>query len=203
MDPSLAQGISLAPRLLARGSFLGKARIWATCEGLLMLNPFPHSQSLERGAIPANALRCHPALAPFDSLDSGQGSCFSQQPQEARELGTGPAQAPSLARVCSSTLPGPRRGQIMVWKESSWAAHYQSPLPASDTLFTEAPGPDSPERRQQTQGTALPSPHPLALALLDFANSWAHTGLYCRVGQREWTLLEGHPPSHPSMPSTC
>lgn len=46
----------------------------------------------------------------------------------------------------------------MVWRESSWAAHYQSPLPASDTLFTEAPGPDSPGRRQQTQGTALPSP---------------------------------------------
>lgn len=90
----------------------------------------------------------------------------------------------------------------MVWKESSWAAHYQSPLPASDTLFTEAPGPDSPGRRQQTQGIALPSPHPLALALLDFANSWAHTGLDCRVGQLEWTLLRGHPPSHPSMPST-
>lgn len=48
----------------------------------------------------------------------------------------------------------------MVWRESSWAAHYQSPLPASDTLFTEAPGPDSPGRRQQTQGTALPSPLP-------------------------------------------
>lgn len=28
----------------------------------------------------------------------------------------------------------------MVWKESSWAAHYQSPLPASDTLFTETRG---------------------------------------------------------------
>lgn len=27
----------------------------------------------------------------------------------------------------------------MVWRESSWAAHYQSPLPASDTLFTEVP----------------------------------------------------------------
>lgn len=54
----------------------------------------------------------------------------------------------------------------MVWRESSWAAHYQSPLPASDTLFTEAPGVDSPGRRQQTQGNALPSPHPPALALL-------------------------------------
>lgn len=51
----------------------------------------------------------------------------------------------------------------MVWRESSWAAHYQSPLPASDTLFTEAPGPDSPGRRQQTQGTALPSPPPTRL----------------------------------------
>lgn len=72
----------------------------------------------------------------------------------------------------------------MVWRESSWAAHYQSPLPASDTLFTEAPGPDSPGRRQQTQGTALPSPpHPLALALLGLANSWVHTGLHCLLGQ--------------------
>lgn len=49
-------------------------------------------------------------------------------------------------------------GQIMVWRESSWAAHYQSPLPASDTLFTEALGADSLGRRPQTQGTALPSP---------------------------------------------
>lgn len=66
----------------------------------------------------------------------------------------------------------------MVWRESSWAAHYQSPLPASDTLFTEAPGPDSPGRRQQTQGTALPSPPtrllspfwalPTAGSILDF-----------------------------------
>lgn len=49
-------------------------------------------------------------------------------------------------------------GQIMVWRESSWAAHYQSPLPASDTLFTEALGANSLGRRPQTQGTALPSP---------------------------------------------
>lgn len=71
----------------------------------------------------------------------------------------------------------------MVWRESSWAAHYQSPLPASDTLFTEALGPDSPGRRQQTQGTALPSPHPLALALLGLATSWVHTGLHCPLGR--------------------
>lgn len=31
---------------------LGKAQIWAMCEGLLMLNPFPHSRSLERDATP-------------------------------------------------------------------------------------------------------------------------------------------------------
>lgn len=52
----------------------------------------------------------------------------------------------------------------MVWRESSWAAHYQSPLPASDTLFTEALGADSPGRRQQTLGTALPSPQPACLS---------------------------------------
>lgn len=61
----------------------------------------------------------------------------------------------------------------MVWREASWAAHYQSPLPASDTLFTEAPGADSPGRRRQTQGTTLPSPTLPALALLGLANSWA------------------------------
>lgn len=90
----------------------------------------------------------------------------------------------------------------MVWRESSWAAHYQSPLPASDTLFTEALGPDSPGRRQQTQGTALPSPHPLALALFGFANSWALNGLQCLLDQLEWTQLGGYPPSHLFMPST-
>lgn len=90
----------------------------------------------------------------------------------------------------------------MVWRESSWAAHYQSPLPASDTLFTEALGPDSPGRRQQTQGTVLPSPHPLALALLGLVNSWTLSGLHCLLDQFEWTLLGGYPPSHPFMPST-
>lgn len=108
--------------------------------------------------------------------------------------------APSLARMYSSSLPGPGKGQIMVWRGSSWAAHYQSPLPASDTLFTEAPGADSPGRRQQTQGTAVPSPHPPPLALLGLANSWGHTGLHCLLGQLEWTSLAGHPPSHFSMP---
>lgn len=87
----------------------------------------------------------------------------------------------------------------MVWRESSWAAHYQSPLPASDTLFTEALGPDSPGRRQQTQGTALPSPYQLALVLLGLANSWALTGFtVC------WTSLSTSPitplyPQHPKV----
>lgn len=75
----------------------------------------------------------------------------------------------------------------MVWREPSWAAHCQNPLPASDTLFTEAPGADSPERRQQTPGTALPSPSQPASALLGLANSWVHTGLHCLLGQLKWT----------------
>lgn len=104
---------------------------------------------------------------------------------------------PPVWHVCAHP---PSLGQIMVWRESSWAAHYQSPLPASDTLFTEAPGADSPGRRQPTQGTALPSPHTPALSLLGLANSWAQTGLHCPLGQFRWTPLGGYPPSYPSMP---
>ena len=88
----------------------------------------------------------------------------------------------------------------MVWRESSWAAHYQSPLPASDTLFTEAPGADTPGRRQQTQGTTLPSPTLPDLALLGLANSWAHSGRHGPLGLL--TPLGGYPPSHPSLPPT-
>lgn len=97
---------------------------------------------------------------------------------------------PPVWHVCAHP---PSLGQIMVWRESSWAAHYQSPLPASDTLFTEALGADSPGRRQPTQGTSLPTPHTPALSLLGLANSWAHIGLHCPLG---------HPPSYPSLPST-
>lgn len=81
----------------------------------------------------------------------------------------------------------------MVWRRSSWAAHYQSPLPASDTLFTEAPGADSPGRRQLTQGTALPSPHQPVPALLGFAAHWANSNQVAR----------GRQPSHPlAAPNT-
>lgn len=106
---------------------------------------------------------------------------------------------PPVWHVCAHP---PSLGQIMVWRESSWAAHYQSPLPASDTLFTEALGADSPGRRQPTQGTALPSPHTPALSLLGLANSWAQTGLHCPLGQFRWTPLGGYPPSYPSVPPT-
>ena len=103
---------------------------------------------------------------------------------------------PPAWHVCAHP---PSLGQIMVWRESSWAAHYQSPLPASDTLFTEALGAESPGRRQPAQGTALPSPHPPALSLLGLANSWAHAGLRYPLSQFKWTALGGHPPSYPSM----
>lgn len=88
----------------------------------------------------------------------------------------------------------------MVWRESSWAAHYQSPLPASDTLFTVALGPDSPGRRQQTQGTALPSPYPLALVLLGLANSWALTGFTVCWTSLNGPYLEGTGPTTPLYP---
>lgn len=88
----------------------------------------------------------------------------------------------------------------MVWRESSWAAHYQSPLPASDTLFTEALGPDSPGRRQQTPGTALPSPYPLALVLLGLANSWALTGFTVCWTSLNGPYLEGTSPVTPLYP---
>lgn len=38
-------------------------------KGLLVLNSLPHFQSLESGAIPANALEHWPPMVPFDSLD--------------------------------------------------------------------------------------------------------------------------------------
>lgn len=103
---------------------------------------------------------CHTSYCPgpptqADSLDPQVPVCSCRRPGE---VGTVSARAPSLARVCSSSLDRGVEGQIMVWRESSWAAHYQSPLPASDTLFTEALGADSLGRRPQTQETALPSP---------------------------------------------
>lgn len=77
--------------------------------------------------------------------------------------------------ICSSgdrQCPGPQagmwvlvlpcragRGKIMAWRGSSGAAHFQSPLPASDTLFTEARG-RFPREKTVNSGDCRPLPHP-------------------------------------------
>lgn len=52
------------------------------------------------------------------------------------------------------------------------------PLPASDTLFTEAPG-QLPWEKRVNSGDCSPSPTCLPQLCWVFVNSWAHPGLCC------------------------
>lgn len=78
-------------------------------KGLLVLNPLPHFQSLESGAIPANALEHWPTLVPSDSGPTGpRGSCFSLQQLKAREVGQAMPRPPAWHEYapCPSLGPG-------------------------------------------------------------------------------------------------